>query len=80
VSANLDLVRSICADWERGDCRTARWAHPAIHVVIVGGPDPGTWTGVAGMAEGWFRFLEAWDDFTSKPRIKTSSTGLGCWC
>jgi hypothetical protein len=29
---------------------------------MVGGPDPGIWTGVTGMAEGWFKFLEAWDD------------------
>jgi ketosteroid isomerase-like protein len=63
MSANVDLVRSIYAAWERGDFSTAEWAHPAIEFVIVGGPDPGSWRGVDGMAEGWYRFLEAWEDF-----------------
>jgi ketosteroid isomerase-like protein len=60
---NVEVVRSIYAAWERGDFSTAEWAHPEIEFVIVGGPDPGNWTGVAGMAEGWYRFLEAWHDF-----------------
>jgi ketosteroid isomerase-like protein len=63
LSANLDLVRLIYADWERGDFSSARWADPAIRFSIVGGPDPGTWTGQSGMRTGWFRFLEAWEDF-----------------
>ena len=43
----------ICADWERGDYGSVGWAHPEIEYAHVGGPAPGTWKGVAGMAEGW---------------------------
>jgi ketosteroid isomerase-like protein len=60
VSANLDLVRSIYAAWERGDFSS--WAHPEIEYVIADGPDPGTWKGLAGLAEGFRDFLRAWED------------------
>jgi ketosteroid isomerase-like protein len=62
MSENLDLVRSIFADWERGEYRSIGWAHPEIENEIVGGPSPGTWRGLAGMAEGWRDFLSAWED------------------
>jgi ketosteroid isomerase-like protein len=53
ASANLDLVRSICTAWERGEYSSVEWAHPEIEYAHVGGPSPGNWKGVAGMAEGW---------------------------
>ncbi len=63
VSANVDLVRSIFAAWGRGDFRSAEWAHPDIELVTADGPGPGTWTGLARLAE-WSRdFLSAWEGY-----------------
>jgi ketosteroid isomerase-like protein len=67
ASANLDLVRSIYAAWERGDFSSGEWAHPEIEFVMADGPDPGNWTGVAGMAEGYHGVLGAWEDARIEP-------------
>jgi ketosteroid isomerase-like protein len=63
MSANLDLVRSIYADWEVGDFSTAEWADPDIEYVSVEGPDPGKWSGVADLAGINREFLSAWTDW-----------------
>ena len=55
-------MRSICADWERGDFSSVQWAHPEIEYVIVGGVQPGTWMGVASMVERWREDLPDWED------------------
>ena len=62
MSDNLDLVRSLYADWEGGDYTSSEWAHPEIEWVIVDGPDPGVWRGVAGMADGFRSSMGVWKD------------------
>jgi integrase len=37
-------------DWERGEYRSIGWADPEIENEIIGGPSPGSWKGLAGMA------------------------------
>src|SRR6202165_1996233 len=63
MSENLDLVRSIYADWERGDFDSAEGAHPEIECVAADGPDPGAWTGLAEMAENFRAWLGLWEGF-----------------
>ena len=69
ASANLDLVRSICTDFEHGDfTRAPEWAHPEMELVIADGPSPGSWRGVAGLAEATYDFLPAWKDLSGQAR------------
>jgi ketosteroid isomerase-like protein len=67
MSENLDLVRSIYADWERADFGSTDWAQPEIEYVVVEGPSPGTWRGLADMASAFRDWLSAWEQWTAEP-------------
>jgi hypothetical protein len=71
---NVELVRSIYANWERGEFGVIGWANPDIEFVFDGGPSPGTWTGFAEIAEAMRDFMDAWSDFQSRPRSTASLT------
>jgi ketosteroid isomerase-like protein len=62
-SANLDLVRSLFGDWERGDFfSSGEWADPEIEFVQVDGPEPSRVTGLAEMAAAWRTRLSEFAD------------------
>jgi ketosteroid isomerase-like protein len=63
MSEILDLVRSIYADWERGDFSRIDWAAQEIEFVIVDGPERGAWKGIGELGGGWRDFLSAWGDY-----------------
>ena len=63
---NVEIVRSIFAAWERGDYSSAEWAHPEIEFVVADGPTPGSWTGVAAMAEAWRETLSAFEELRAE--------------
>jgi ketosteroid isomerase-like protein len=62
MSENLDLVRSIVADWERGDWSSVKWADPDIELEFAGVPG-GRHVGLDGMAEGVRDWMRVWKDF-----------------
>ncbi|HWD11149.1 MAG TPA: nuclear transport factor 2 family protein [Solirubrobacteraceae bacterium] len=64
---NVDLVRAIYADWERGDFQSAAWADPEIEFAFADGPEPGRWTGLQEMAARYGAWLNGWKDFRAKP-------------
>jgi ketosteroid isomerase-like protein len=66
ASANLELVRSLYAGWQRGDYSSVEWADPEIEFVIADGPSPGSWKGLSGMAEGFGSILSAWEEWRSE--------------
>jgi ketosteroid isomerase-like protein len=67
MSDNLELVRSIYADWERGDFSSAEWAHPDIEFELADGPERGSVTGITQMARSWSHRLGVWESFHTLP-------------
>jgi len=66
AATNLDLVRSIFADWERGEFGSAEWADAEIEAVWADGPSPGRHPGLAGMADGMREVVSAWEDYRAE--------------
>ena len=65
MSDNLDLVRSIFAEWERGDYSSGEWAHSDMELVIADGTTPGHWRGLSVCAAAWRDLLSAWEGMHS---------------
>jgi hypothetical protein len=61
MSRNVDFVRSIYKDWERGQFDLLGWAHAEIEFVVVDGPQPMRLRGLRAMLQHWREFLRAWD-------------------
>jgi len=66
MSENLDLVRSIYADWERGEFRRVEWARHDIQWIDADGLSPGRVAGLAPMAARWRDFVTDWEDFRAE--------------
>ncbi|HTQ68441.1 MAG TPA: nuclear transport factor 2 family protein [Solirubrobacteraceae bacterium] len=60
---NLELVRAIYANWERGNWSSVWWAHPDIEYVMVDEPGAEVHRGLEAMGQGWRAFLSAWEDY-----------------
>jgi ketosteroid isomerase-like protein len=65
-SSNLDLVRAIYANWERGDYSSAAWLHPTVEFEIADGPDAGSVTGISEAKAAFREFLGMWEEFRTE--------------
>jgi len=63
MSENRDLVRSIVADWKRGDFGSVGWADAEIEFVIADGPEPVSLRGLRATLEYWREFLSSRTDY-----------------
>jgi ketosteroid isomerase-like protein len=60
---NVEIVRAICQEWERGDFSRGDWADPDIEFFsALRGLEEGTQNGREAMGSSWRRFLSAWQD------------------
>jgi SnoaL-like protein len=64
MSANVNLVRSICAAWEHDDFGSLTWADAEIELIVVDGPEPVSLRGLRAALEYWRRFLGAWKGYS----------------
>jgi hypothetical protein len=67
-------VRSVYADWERGDCGSAEWADLEIDYVQADRPSPGKGKGLPAMRSAFRDWLIAWQGWTAEARTTASST------
>ncbi|MGA2321295.1 MAG: nuclear transport factor 2 family protein [Solirubrobacteraceae bacterium] len=63
ASTNVEIVRSILEEWERGDFSSAEWAHSEIEYLSADPVLPLERAGLADMAKVWRNWLRAWEDF-----------------
>ena len=61
---NVEVVRSILADWAEGDYSSIEWADPDI---TFRGGDGRESRGLNALEQEWREFLSAWDHFATTP-------------
>ena len=88
TSDNVELVRGIYERWADGDFSDASWAHPDFELVLVDGPAPGRFTGVAAAGAAWGATIDGFAEFRALPEeikaldgervlVLTQNTGRG---
>jgi ketosteroid isomerase-like protein len=60
---NLHLVRSIFADWERGDFSRTEWADPQIEMTRPDAFEGGAAKGLGSTGDAWRTWLTTWRDY-----------------
>jgi ketosteroid isomerase-like protein len=61
---NVDIVRAVLADWERGEYASTDWADPDIE--LAGALDRDT-RGIEKVGRRWREFLSMWERFATVP-------------
>ena len=61
----MGAVRSILANWARGDYSSVEWADPDI--VFIGADNPEETRGIEAVGRRWRDFLTAWEHFGTTP-------------
>jgi ketosteroid isomerase-like protein len=66
MSENLDLVRPIYADWERGDFRRTDWADPEFEMTSPDSVEGGVVKGLESAGRTWRAWLNSWQDYRAE--------------